>query len=59
MDAEKPGLQIECSACGSVLTEQGWLLFGPPNPSGLAMKYHICRRCVVLPQRYAVPHDQQ
>ena len=37
-------LRINCDRCGEPITEQGALLFSPPE-NGMCKKEHICKRC--------------
>jgi hypothetical protein len=34
-----------CDFCVEELTEFGGLLFSPPDDSGYARKWHICKKC--------------
>lgn len=38
-------IEIVCTKCGEKLTEQGGLLFCPPDEYGLTFKYHVCKEC--------------
>lgn len=38
------GLQIACDRCRELLTEQGALIFSPPE-NGVCKKMHICKKC--------------
>ena len=38
-------MKILCNCCNEELTEQGGLLFSPPDENGILKKYHICVNC--------------
>lgn len=34
-----------CDLCGSVQTENGAVLYGPPGADRLCLKFHVCITC--------------
>lgn len=34
-----------CTRCNKELKEFGAILISPPNPEGLVIKEHICKKC--------------
>lgn len=34
-----------CDSCGKELDEFGGLIFGPPDPQGTVVKFHVCQKC--------------
>jgi hypothetical protein len=41
---KKTGLEIYCEVCRELITEQGALIFSPPQ-RGMCGKHHFCRKC--------------
>lgn len=38
-------IAVTCFVCEEELDEPGALVFGPPSPTGLVRKRHLCRNC--------------
>ena len=49
-------MKIICDCCDNELIEQGGLLFNTPTSTNWCKKYHLCRNCFLLIEKYMLTY---